>query len=196
MTTRIHANSIITKKLDLDLEAMESSCHQLYELVIDKFRGHQRVNPGKSTPSTELFMAYNLFLYPHDQFHELFHEVNTAFREHCRDDKKYYIQCWLNYYRAGEFCDWHDHWSPQQQTWHGIYCVHTEPSHTSYKLPGIDEPIEIPSEHNLLLLSRSDGFFHRSSPWHDATRPRITIAFDIVPKEHIAKDWLNHWIPL
>lgn len=53
------------------------------------------------------------------------------------------------------------------------------------------------SENNLLVISKSDGDSHKSSEWLFDDRIRVTIAFDIVPKEFINYDsWLNHWIPI
>jgi hypothetical protein len=49
---------------------------------------------------------------------------------------------------------------------------------------------------NFLFMSPS-GPVHRNIPWNVSDRPRITIAFDIVPGRIIDNYiYENHWIPL
>lgn len=190
---------IYTKKIDLDLVKVRESCHSMRKLIQRSFMDKPQHYSGQATMTTKLFSQYNVLMYSYPQFHELFHEIVKMFREIYGDDgKKYYIQAWLNVYEKGEFIDWHDHWLPQQQSYHGFYCVDVEPnSKTSYALRDDDEIIDIPSKDNMLVISKSDGDLHKSSEWHDPNRPRITIAFDIVPRGSINPEgWLNHWIPI
>jgi hypothetical protein len=194
-----YKNYVHAKMLDLDINSMRMSCERMRALIQFKFMDSPQHYSGQATMTTKLYGAYNLLMYSYPQFHELFQEIVTMFRDLYGDDgKKYYIQCWLNVYEKGEFIDWHDHWLPQQKAYHGFYCVDVEPdSKTSYALCDDDEIIDVPSRDNLLVISKSDGDLHRSSEWHDETRPRITIAFDIVPRESINPEgWLNHWIPI
>ena len=190
---------IHTKQLNLDLKQVRESCISMRKLIQKSFMYQPQHYGGQATMTTKLFSQYNVLMYPYPQFHELFTEIETMFREvYGYDGKKYYIQCWLNVYEKGEFIDWHDHWLPQQKAFHGFYCVDVEPnSSTSYALCDDEDIIDIPSKDNMLVLSKSDGDLHKSSEWHDETRPRITIAFDIVPRESInVEGWLNHWIPI
>ena len=70
-------------------------------------------------------------------------------------------------------------------------------SYTTYRLPNKFEPVNVESENNLLVISKSAGDTHRTWPWEYADRDRITIAFDIVPRPHFNPEaWLNHWVPL
>jgi hypothetical protein len=194
----IYEDYIITEQLDLDLPAMNKSCDDFYELVKISFTDNKEFSAA-STASTKLFQQYNLLMYPYSQFYELYQNIKTVFRKHCDNDEPYYIQAWLNYYQNGEYIDWHSHWDEDMDTWHGFYCVNTESaaSKTTYRLPFVASDIDVVSKDNLIVLSKSEGDLHRTWPWTFNGRPRITIAFDIVPAKHIDPTWvLNHWIPL
>ena len=206
MTT--YENYVVTKKLDLNLTQLKHSCKLLYNLVNENFNTDEyRTNiqtyedaTNKISLTTTLYTAYNLFMYPYDEFHSLYKEVKTLFRECCIDEEQYYIQCWVNFYKKGDFINWHHHWVPHKHTWHGFFCVDCEPSKTTYRIPGVFEEVDITSEDNLLVLSKSNGDTHRTWPWEDATRDRITIAFDIVPRQFVHSPGLamplNHWVPI
>jgi hypothetical protein len=141
--------------------------------------------PG-SQMLTDIYQEYNLLMYPFPGFHELYFGIQNMFHQvltHCfgKTNNQYYIQSWLNLYERGQFIDWHDHWKPHQEAWHGFFCVDVEPnSKTSYMWPNIEEVIDIESKNNLLVIGTSNGDKHKSSSW-DNDHPRITIAFDIVP---------------
>ncbi len=80
---------------------------------------------------------------------------------------------------------------------------------TKYRLvveDGTTENIDIESRNNLIILGKCENDFHRSTEW-DNDQERITIAYDIIPREYLdntqyRKDEneyesyeLNHWIP-
>lgn len=184
-----------TKKLSLNVKDIKRSCIEMNRIVHKNFAvtesGH-----GENTPiSTKSYNNYNLLLYPFPGFHELYESIRQTFHSLNDNEQPHYIQCWLNFYEKGQFIDWHNHWSADKETWHGFYCVDVEPdSKTTYRLPDYPKDIDVPSEDNLLVISKSDGDMHRSSEWtHD--RPRITIAFDIIPRQYV-EHHLNHWIPI
>lgn len=196
---KVNHNYIYTKKLKLDLISLKNNCDIMYEFIKKQFSKEEKHFSGRSTMTTQLYGAYNLLLYPLDGFHELYNEIKTMFYavEQNHLYEKYYIQCWLNYYRKGEFIDWHSHWKPEDKSWHGFFCLDTENSYTSYKIPNNINIIDVKSENNLLIMNKSDGDLHKSSVWVYADRPRITIAFDIVPRHNISYDnYINHWIPI
>jgi hypothetical protein len=195
-------NYIHKKRIFLDTKKLKTSSERLYELIKRKFSRSNHSFTGQSTLSTKLYSSYNLLLYQYDEFHELFHEIKKFFFEIIKDDlicinRKYYIQCWLNYYNKDDFIDWHKHWIPEHNAWHGFYCLDTESSSTFYKLPNVENIINVINENNMIILSKSNDDEHKSSKWQYEDRPRITIAFDIVPRESLVDDNLiNHWIPL
>jgi hypothetical protein len=199
---KMYEDYVITNKLNLDLLKMKSSCYKMYDIINKKLNTANgsvgyKDNSGMSPLSTNLFDRYNLLLYTFDEFHDLYEEIRNTFKLCNTTPGKYYIQCWLNIYKKGNFIDWHNHWLPQCNTWHGFYCVDCEPSKTTYRIPNKLDPFDIISENNLLVMSRSDGDQHRTWPWENEQKDRITIAFDIVPANRINNDdWVNHWIPI
>jgi len=191
-----HHNYILTKELKLDLAQLKSSCELMRQLVLDTWPGKQDPGTTRITNSlvTQLFKNYNIFMYPYPEFHQLYSELKTMFREHC-DTTAYYCQAWLNYCHTDEYIDWHRHNLSLHCGWHGFFCVDTEPSNTTYRLPDETE-FDVVGKNNLLVLSENQGDSHRTWPWH-LLEPRITIAFDIVPAARIdPRDRLNHWIPI
>lgn len=199
---RIIEDYIITKKLDLNSEQLRNSCFRMKELIEKEFKPGSGEVPyfdgdSKIQFTTNLYGAYNLLMYPFPEFYELYENIKELFHDVCKDDEKYYIQCWINFYKKDDFISWHYHWPPQDNAWHGFFCVDCEPSKTTYRLPNIDYDVDVPSENNLLVLSRSAGDMHRTWPWEQENRERITIAYDIVPRYIINYEkWLNHWIPI
>jgi hypothetical protein len=187
----LYENYVLTKQLNLDLIKLKSSCQLMHDLIEKNF-----ISKKESLASTKIFNRYNLLLYPYPEFSNLFKEIKTMFRESSLEDGDYYIQCWLNLYNKGDFIDWHNHWDQSFNSWHGFFCVDCEPSKTSYQIPNLDKIVDIKSKNNLLVMSKSDGDYHRTWPWIKDS-PRITIAFDIVPSGKIDPEkWLNHWIPI
>jgi hypothetical protein len=190
-------NYIHLFKFNLDKQRLLDSSEKIYQLVKENFSNDKKEFTEQSTLSTQLFKSYNFLLNPLDQVHELYTSIKNSF-DNIRDnfEKKYYIQCWLNYYQKGDYIDWHRHFDKERETWHGFYCLDCEPSFTTYKLPDIKEEVNIYGEDNLMVISKSNGDEHRTWPWQ-YDRPRITIAFDIVPNYSlIYNKWLNHWIPI
>lgn len=198
---KVYKDYIITDKLNLDLVEIKNSCYKMKGVIDTHFREKiltvdYTEDEGKSAPlTTQGFEHYNLFMYGFEGFHSLYFEIQKLFRELNQDNEKYYIRCWLNIYEKGSFVDWHDHFPPRCNSWHGFFCVDCEPSKTTYQLPDISEPVDIISENNLLVVSRSNGDRHRTWPWETADRDRITIAFDIVPAAYTG-EFLNHWVPI
>lgn len=198
MDIKLIDNYIYTTKLDLNLEGIKDSTQQMYHLIKDKWANENKDFTGQSTLTTQVYTKYNLLMYPLYGFHDLYNGIKQTFRTVAQTDEPHYIQCWLNVYNKGDFIQWHHHFPPEAYSWHGFFCVDTEPgSYTSYKVPHADHITDIPSEDNLIVLSRSAGDEHRSSEWPFEDRPRITIAFDILPQQKIWwNQWLNHWIPI
>jgi hypothetical protein len=197
----IYKDYIITSKLNLNLAEITNSCYKMKSVIDTHFKKsilevEYAEDEGKLSPlTTQGFEHYNLLMYPFDGFHSLYFEIQKLFQQCNTSKEKYYIRCWLNIYGKGNFVDWHDHFPPKSGSWHGFFCVDCEPSKTTYRLPNIVDLVDIVSENNLLVLSKSDGDQHRTWPWEYDDRDRITIAFDIVPSTYTG-EFLNHWIPI
>jgi hypothetical protein len=211
MDLQLHENYVYTRQLNLNLQEQIQSATYMYDYICDNFTADVKVHPSaQATMTTELYNKYNYLMYPIPGAHSLYESIKETFHacnKHAGDgqepNKEYYIQCWLNVYKKDEFIDWHGHWDPKYESWHGFYCVDVEPdSYTTYRVIGRvpeKDDIIIASKNNLLVISKSDGDFHRSSEWKNPDKPRITIAFDIIPAckllegNHISK---NHWVPI
>jgi hypothetical protein len=198
-------NVLYTRKLDLDLEVIRSTVDFMYEYIRLNFVDDGKGYNGQSTLTTKLYDKYNYLLYPVPGNYELFNYIKETFHaalthSNWNVSDQYYIQCWLNVYRKGEFIDWHHHGTPDMNSWHGFYCVDVEPnSFTAYKFPDIPRETIVNSENNLIVIGPTNGDLHRSSEWNEET-PRVTIAFDIVPANILFErghwETKNHWIPI
>lgn len=190
---------IYSTKLNLNKNEMIRGSMMMKDHIEKNCKNTNGGYGGQSTMTTKLYMEYNVLMFAYHEFHSLYNQIRKTFHEvlenNDKNEKNYYIQCWMNVYEKEQFIDWHGHWPPMANAWHGFYCVDCEPSKTTYKIFG--EDIDIPSEDGLLVIGESDGDIHRTWPWTESDRPRITIAFDIVPARFIDNnDWMNHWIPI
>jgi hypothetical protein len=204
MNIQLHNDYVYTRQLDLNLADQQYSAHLMNEYIAANFKSNPAIDyPVKSAATTKLYAQYNYFMYPFPGLYELYKAVKETFHYCCKSDEKFYSQAWLNVYRAGDYIDWHSHWPPEFESWHGFYCVDVEPdSSTTYRLfgnrPEVDD-IVVTSQDNLLVISRSDGDVHRSSEWNNPDKPRITVAFDIIPmgKLYDRRNYEpNHWVPI
>ena len=176
----------------LDTKEILESCYKLKDMILEMYDCTEVIG----TKTTSLYKNYNLLLFPFPGFHELFHAIRDEVSYHLRTgtaflhEKKLYLQCWLNYYEPGQFIPYHGHWEKELNTLHGHFCVKGHNTVTTYQTEEGEK--EIINKEGQIVLTDSDGFKHRTWP---SEEERITIAFDIVPRESIT--WgVNHWIPL
>ena len=138
---------------------------------------------------------YNFLTFPNKQVSKLYREIYRNVSP-LLDDKPYMIKCWLNVFRKGEKVDWHNHWPAYKKVWHGFYCVQVGESFTEYRIPKVKDIVKVKSKEGLLVVGKSEDDQHRSSPWNEEQRPRITVAFDIVPIDSVDNELrVNHFIP-
>ena len=207
----LYNNFVYTKQLDLDLSQQQKNAHDIYNYLTNEYSNNSSTYYGKSTSLfTKYYAYYNYLMMPCLGMTKLFNNIRDTFID-CNNhaynnnppDTDYYIQCWLNYYNKGEFIDWHSHLTKEARSWHGFYCVDVEPNSSTYYRHGIDK-FEIKSKNNLLVIGKSCDDEHRSSEWTEE-RPRITVAFDIVPWQNTTgfpgkikneTGNLHYWIPL
>ena len=235
-----HTSGLYSTQTNLNIPTLKQTCYQMYNIVKTNFETSDKNYTGQTALSNKIFWKYNFLLYTLPEIHELFIAIRDNFylfhKKYYGENapqEPYYIQSWLNFYFKGDFIDWHHHdWNMNRPlyfdpAWHGFVCVDVEPnSKTSYRWKNLPNTIDVPSKDGLLVLGLSNGDTHKSSEWHDETRPRITIAFDIVPRRNLfnpmhlrskpysseehadelvrrlceyPKDheiFLNHWIPI
>jgi len=191
----IFEDYVYTKQLELDLSVIKKSVYDLNEIVTNTVIPNFVPSYSIEAPeSTKFYEHYNLLMYPFPGFYDLYFSIQHLFRSIINTNRQYYVQCWVNIFKEQQFIDWHNHWLPEFKAYHGFYCVNGENTITSYKLKNGKE-IDIKNKNNQIVISKSDGDFHRTYPWHDANEDRITIAFDMVPAEKIHFGF-NHWIPI
>ena len=153
----------------------------------------------KASPiSTRLLKEYNLLLWPqYSQMYPLYKNICRIFREVCDNTHhQYYTQVWLNYCHKGEYIADHTHWAQSKRAYHGFICVDSEGSDTRYIL-GPNSEASVENENGLFCLCSCE-YIHGTKPW-PKDKPRITLAFDVVPKRFISfkEYWSpNHWCPI
>lgn len=189
---------------DLNLLELKKSCEKIYEKIKnlplddDWYDNDGQPNAPDTTKSLS---RYNILTFPLPQIHELYETIKYSFYQVEKDcyglnlNCNYFIQAWLNYYTKGQFIDWHGHHYKTSYAWHGFFCVDSMPCVTTYKF--IDNNlVEVESIDNTLLIGLSENNQHKSGVWSDASRHRITIAFDIVREKSLKNVQNNHWIPI
>lgn len=180
---------------------------ELYRRCFDMETFIEKVIPGPSeigwygNLTSSRHQGYNLFTFPVPAINQLYKEMIDNIYPLLDAGRPYVMKGWMNVYRKDQNVSWHWHYPSEAEAWHGFYCVHVGESHTEYKIPGAPSTITVPSEPGLIVIGKSDGDEHRSSPWTDSKVPRITLAFDIVPIDKLVKtnDFrdvpINHFIP-
>jgi hypothetical protein len=189
---------LVTETLDLDLAQMKRSCARLHDYVTANITAQRRASPQRALDEN-VFGRYNVFHFPFPGFHALFREIARCLGAHRCCDRRaaYHVQSWLNVFHGGETVGWHRHWKPEARSFHGFYCVDVKGSSTEYRFIDRRCAVEIVGVDNTLVLGPAEGDVHRTTP-RKGKRPRITIAFDIVPQEYL-ETWdpsSSNWVPL
>jgi len=189
-----HLNYLFSKKINnLNNSILVKDCLDIEEMLVKAFPNIEPNWYGNLT--TAHHEKYNFLTFPTKEINKLYHELQKVIYPYL-EDRVYYIKSWVNVFRKNQKVDWHSHWSPEKKIWHGFYCVQVGKSHTEYKLPGVKKTIKIISKEGLIVFGKSDGDKHRSSQWKEKEKPRVTIAFDIIPLDSIeSKLQGNHFIP-
>ena len=209
MNVNLYNNYIYTRKLNLDVKEQKDTSYKMYDYINDNFTSDEFDYSDTSTLTTKLYSQYNYLLYPYPGIGKLYNGIRETFYScyhHMYGEpvkEEYHMQCWLNFYKTGDFIDWHQHWDKEYDSWHGFYCVDVEPnSETIYHFHDGSHPnVHIKSENDLLVIGLSGRDSHRSSEWNESY-PRITIAFDIIPTRTLnvvdstTRHIKNHWVPL
>jgi len=155
---------------------------------------------AQGSDSTKIYDSYNIFLNHRPGFATLYERIVNSFKEKVDNPKEYAISGWVNVYNSGGFLDWHTHGVYPDgyfdERWHGYFCVNAEPSKTLYRDNETERLIKSVENRNGWLTMSPGGHQHRTTPWEDQDKPRITIAFDILLRNEISTDNYNHWIPI
>ena len=195
MITTYHEDYLYSVDLNtIDNKSLVDDCLEIEQGLVQSL---SHINTGSyGTRTTALHDKYNLLTFTRPELNKLYHEMVKHITPFLETKSAYMLKSWLNVYRAGQQISWHRHWPPPMRVWHGFYCAQVGESATYYKIPGLEETITVPSKEGRLVFGKSDGDEHCSSIWTDESIPRLTLAFDIIPVDSIAKTVkVNHFIP-
>jgi hypothetical protein len=189
----------------LDLEKLTNSCFRLdthiTNMPLFPPDTSAKAPKWKSAKNWEKHKMYNFLSYPFPQIHNLYKTIQNFFykveKDYFGENKNfnYWIRSWLNIYYETHYIGWHTHAQNMPDAWHGNFFVDTEPSILSYKFKD-DTLYDIECKVNHIVLALSDNSVHRTYPWHDSKKPRITVAFDIIPEEPLNQYFNHRWIPI
>ena len=187
---------------NIDNETLFNKCLVMEDIIIQTTPTAEKGWYGNLTSAKN--QSYNLFTFPVKELHQLYEAMVKNISPLLDKDTSYVLKSWMNVYRKGDKVSWHAHWPPECKVWHGFYCVNVgkNESATNYKIPGIKEIINVPSVDGLLVVGKSDDDRHSSTEWQ-GDKPRITLAFDIIPmwaanpneNTHMYDLSLYHYIP-
>jgi hypothetical protein len=201
----IAPNYLWTHQVDnIDNEKLYQTCLSIENRLKKEFPPINNFNQYGSF-AAYYHRKYNLLTFSCTELHKLYSNIVTKLSIHLDQNTNYYIRCWANLFDIKQNINWHSHWASECKAYHGFYCVNTEGEHmsyTDYRVPGIQHEIRVASKDGLLVFGKSDGDRHRSSPWLNTDKFRVTIAFDIAPIDSLVTgtnydDYLlNNYIPL
>jgi hypothetical protein len=204
------SHKFFERMLDINTDGLASYLIEQYENIKNlTLPGISQINrqdvwQESGSLSTIKWREYNVFQFLNSDIYKLYKTVSEVTKEACEyydvdfDKQEYVMQGWfnINHTKSGKL-DWHDHGVPYAPNFHGYYCVKAEPSTTHYKLFNDEnKKIENKNIDNRMILSEM-GHPHAQADW-DWEGPRITIAYDVVPLNHLigTKTSEQHWIPL
>lgn len=199
------------RTLNNDLEALTNFLSQkmleFSEGRVPNVTKEQYDNLKDDAVATKLGQHYNIFQFHNKEIHNVYSAVSEMIKEACQyygidfKEENYMIQGWFNFdrYKKPEPLPdryLHDHMDGKgAPDFHGYYCVNAEPSHTYYKIGGMDgERFANVNKNNRAILSET-GHPHGIQSWEKEDF-RITIAYDVVPLNEIRLSTEQHWIPL
>lgn len=158
-------------------------------------------NPGWNGPEsepwtryngtpTQLLSKYNLLKDDYEPFRKLHVALRRLTEEACEyygvdfEKQNYHVMAWFNYdYGMHKFDPnyLHDHNNGLGiPDFHGYYCVDAEPSITHYQIDKDPGKMFENVNHNNRVVVSETGHPHSRGDWN-SDRPRITIAYDILP---------------
>lgn len=181
----------------LDTERLSKDCCTIEKDILSKYKKDDHIDfsfiDGRVT-TTDLYSQYHLFEdYAEYESIRQVRDLVIAAAQDYLEPGKYCIRSWLNMYYEGEYINWHHHM--KQDCWHGYFTVFGEGTVTSYRFLGSseDEQIDVMNINGSTVIGESGTDTHRTYPWNNPNRPRITIAFDISPMYPELKEKFDIW---
>lgn len=207
---------IFNKDLDIDLKLLFQYLDQKHDQILSNTLTEnntltdilvKKYNKLNNAP-TKLNQKYNLFEFKNEIIQRLYKEIMSLTKNACEhydivfDNQDYMMRGWFNvdspstkeYNPVKNQKLFHDHLGGfGAPDFHGYYCVNAEPSITYYR---VDENTiyENQNKNNRIVLCQN-GFPHSRGSWNECNQ-RITIAFDVVPRQRLIDLNINNpiWI--
>jgi hypothetical protein len=195
--------------LDNDLESLANELQARYQLIKNvEIRGVTPVTEAdgwidSGSVSTMKWQQYNVFQFNIPGVHNLYKALSEMVHEACNyygidfESQKFVVQGWfnINHTKTGKL-DWHDHGPGGAPLFHGYYSVAAEPSETHYIVTNQEKRINHNVNNRAILSEMAHPHAMADWAWEG---PRITIAYDVLPMEHLipgGPGQEQHWIPL
>lgn len=196
--------------LDNDLEDIRNYLDKkLDDMIAGKLFDLSKLSPGENYPGwysdkeanwnrysaapTQLLSKYNLLKDDYEPFKKLHIALKELTIEACEyygvdfNSQNYQVMAWFNYDYGmhkfdPEFLHDHNH-GRGVPDFHGYYCVDAEPSVTHYQIYREPDNMFLNVNKDNRVVVSETGHPHSRGDWNDPDRPRITIAYDILPFE-------------
>lgn len=188
--------------LDLDLRKLKHNCSFVYQQIINEIAiPNDKIETQHTSIPTAVSQYYNLFTSIMPGMFELQRSIREEFKNIEHDTSlEYWIVGWLNYWpNKGRTLEWHGHeYGDDDNCFHGYIGVQSEPSQTLYRNIGEEEITSVENKNGQLVITNSKGVEHMTSDWKQ-DEPRITIAFNIQPRETVLQEIgnkLNYYVGL
>lgn len=219
-TTSVKPHRFFEGFPSIDLESLSKEMMMLRDRIIDgeipgipeeKIKLAQEQRYLVESSITPMGSDYNILLLGYDSLIPLKENLADVLLEACdyyeidAKSKDYVIMSWLNVTYGREINDfqlpndqhistdnYHDHNGGRgAPDFHGYFSVNAEPSNTNY-LINRETPFKNINTNGRAVISET-GHPHNVDPWNFDT-PRITIAYDICPRENMNhKNALSIW---
>jgi hypothetical protein len=190
------------KILDNDLESLNDYINLQYEILKENNWGSTVSKIHPYDPGFH-WKTWNVFDFKDSQIKNIFNGIKELMIDACNyyeidfNKQEYHVHGWFNYWSGKneinvdpKELNYHDH-GDFPTAFHGFYCLNAEPSITYYKIS--NKIFENYNKNNRMIIGKN-GAPHAVGSWPYDT-PRITIAYNVVPKRHLHPD-IDKWIPL
>lgn len=147
--------------------------HNYDDFLLECTRAKNIIQTKIAKDTTWSYSLYNLFMITSssDLFYDLFKELNHFIRDYVGDDRKLWMQAWINFHKPHEVLDWHGHpWD-----FHGYISVDPKKSRTVFRQWQIDNKI---GQVYIGPGSKDQSHEHKVEVLEPYQGDRITIGFD------------------
>jgi hypothetical protein len=198
-------------EVNFDKQELDDYVQTWYKYMSNKYTESEQAFNYVDDTMTKLVMLENTLGSYSPISHELLLTIRKVLLDACKyyeidyKKEKYYLHSWLNYIQGPRPVMTDsiklDNHGTNPLHFHGYFAIDAEPSITYYDLDEKDKndpsglfPYE--NKNGRVMLSLN-GYHHGVGSWNE-TRPRITLAYNIIPQSHIPNNIqsLAQYLPL